>query len=196
MAKAALPDGPQKQSGDTHTTLQLQLITPTPYSSTPQLLLSSTLNSRLFPLKHKPPNLEQVLQVDELQARPNTVGAQCAEVFQVNLDVGAPPPPPSPARRSGNSNGIAAAKPRPEVRQVPSCSGTAAAPRTAERPCQSAIGQWQQKSSCAPPPSRTSQFENFFLETKFLHFPYYFYFHLNQYDYHKDIYFFLFQKYI
>ena len=62
MAKAALPDGPQIQSG----------VKP--------LSNSQLTHSQLFPLEHKPPDLEQVLQVDERQARPNAVRTQGSQI--------------------------------------------------------------------------------------------------------------------
>jgi len=47
-------------------------------------------NLKLLPLKHKPPDLEKILQVDEREARPDAVGAQGAKVFEVDFYVRAP----------------------------------------------------------------------------------------------------------
>ncbi len=58
---------------------------------------------RLPPPERKPPNLEQILEVNQRQTRPDTVGAEGAEVFAVYLDVRAPLPPPRPAWRCGQA---------------------------------------------------------------------------------------------
>ena len=71
-----LKDGVIEQSGVTQATLQL--------------LHSQLLHSQLLPLKHKSPNLEKVLEIDQRQARPNAMGAQGEQVFSVDLDVRAP----------------------------------------------------------------------------------------------------------
>ena len=44
----------------------------------------------LSALKHKPPNLEKILEIYQRQAGPDAVGAECAEVLKVDLNIRAP----------------------------------------------------------------------------------------------------------
>ena len=53
-------------------------------------LSNSNSELQLLPPKHKPPNLEKVLEVDERHAGPDAVGAEGAKVFAVDHQIRAP----------------------------------------------------------------------------------------------------------
>lgn len=59
---------------------------------------------QLPPLKHEPPDFEEVFEVNQSQTRPDAVSAECPEVFLVDLLVQLPAGCSSPAHAHDNNN--------------------------------------------------------------------------------------------